>query len=85
MNKLVVINLSAKTPQGLGTLHFQQMPRPGDWIEAEGENHQSVFYEVIQIVHSSTGAGADLYVANPRPGTEARRDLHRAFLEKHPL
>jgi hypothetical protein len=85
MNKLVIINLSAETPQSLGTLHFQQMPHPGDWIETEDVNHQSVFYEVIKIVHSAQGNGADLYVANPRPGTEARADLHRSFLEKHPL
>jgi hypothetical protein len=83
MHELVVINLSAKQPQGLGTLKFKQLPRPGDWIDTEDENHRSVFYEVIQIVHSASGNGADLYVANPRPGIQARSDLHRSFSEKH--
>ena len=85
MHELIVINLSAENPQGLGKLLFKQMPRPGDWIEVEDENKQAIFYDVIQVVHSSVGAGADVYVANPKPATEARVSLHKPFSEKHSL
>lgn len=85
MHELVVINLSDHSPQCLGKFNFKQMPQPGDWIETEDKNKHSLFYEVIQVVHSSTGAGAGLYVGNPRPGAEARCALHKSFLEKHPI
>ena len=61
MLDLIVIDITAKNPVGLGSKLFSTHPRIGEWIEVD-VNGEGTMFEVVKVAHSSMGHGSDLYV-----------------------
>lgn len=62
MHKLIVIDVSAQKPKGLGQMSFAQLPRIGEKIVVK-KGAKERFYDVVMLAHDSHGAGCDIYVS----------------------
>ncbi len=58
---LITIDISTNTPKSLGRKEYASLPRAGEWVEII-ENGLGSVYKVAMVVHSSVGAGADIYI-----------------------
>jgi len=83
MVKAVLICLTQRGVEPLGTHQFSHLPRKGDWVEIEIEDADDKIaycYEVAQVLIAPLGV--DIYVTNPQPSTDARAKLRELFEEK---
>ena len=71
--KVMVIQVTTDALKGLGSHIVFHLPRIGDWLELEDEYHKAICYNVVQVIIGKYGA--DIYVTNPRPTTDALNDL----------
>ncbi len=74
MNQIITIDVSSSSPNNLGKLKYDHIPRIGEWVEIEKHGLAHI-YEVLKISHSSTGNGADIYVKLLKDTHSAISDL----------
>jgi hypothetical protein len=84
MAKIIFVDLSTPKEHSLLEVERECIPRVGEWIEMDCESKgMSLYYEVLQVAHSTKYNGTDVFVGNPQPETEARQNLHRQTLKKY--
>jgi hypothetical protein len=60
----IVIDATTLKLKGLGRMSFAHLPRIGEKISVKKDGKE-LFYEVIMVVHDSSGAGCDIYISHP--------------------
>lgn len=53
MYQLMTVAIVDGEPQGIGTLHYEHVPRIGEWIEILEDNKPPLVYQVLMILHGT--------------------------------
>jgi hypothetical protein len=69
-HELITIDVTVRTPEGMGRLPYTTHPRVGEWIEIEVDG-KAFMFEVVMVAHSSSGGLSDLYVRKVALASEA--------------